>query len=129
MIKRIEVTESIKDYKDLVVWQKGIELVKNIYQLTNEFPKKEIFGLTIQMRRAAVSVPSNIAEGQTRHYTREFVQFLYQALGSLSELETQIIIAKELNYISANKKFEIDNQIIEIKKMICGLVKRLLAVH
>ncbi|NLH39841.1 MAG: four helix bundle protein [Elusimicrobia bacterium] len=115
----------MKNYKDLVVWQKGMELVKNIYQLTNEFPKKEIFGLTIQMRRASVSVPSNIAEGQARHYTREFMQFLYQALGSLSELETQIIIAKELNYISASKEFEIDNQIIELKKMICGLVRGL----
>ncbi len=125
MIKRMESTEKIKNYKDLVVWQKGMELVKNIYQLTNEFPKKEIFGLTIQMRRASVSVPSNIAEGQARHYTREFMQFLYQALGSLSELETQIIIAKELNYISASKEFEIDNQIIELKKMICGLVRGL----
>ncbi|MBP7795169.1 MAG: four helix bundle protein [Elusimicrobiales bacterium] len=121
----MESTEKIKNYKDLVVWQKGMELVKNIYQLTNEFPKKEIFGLTIQMRRASVSVPSNIAEGQARHYTREFMQFLYQALGSLSELETQIIIAKELNYISASKEFEIDNQIIELKKMICGLVRGL----
>jgi len=90
-------------YKDLVVWQKGIRLVKQIYQLTGEFPSSEKYGLVAQMRRAAVSVPSNIAEGQARHTTKEFIQFVSYAEGSAAELETQIIIAIELGYCSNPK--------------------------
>ena len=83
-------------YKDLLVWQKGITLVKQIYQLTRNFPDEERFGLISQMRRAAVSVPSNIAEGQARHTTGEFIQSISHAEGSLAELDTQLIIAAEL---------------------------------
>ena len=85
-------------YKDLLVWQKGIALVMRIYQTTQSFPAEEKFGLVSQMRRAAVSIPSNIAEGQARHTTGEFIQFISHAEGSVAELETQLIIAIELGY-------------------------------
>ena len=85
-----------KGYKDLLVWQKGIELVKETYKLTKSFPNDEKFGSVSQMRRAAVSIPSNIAEGQARQPTKEFIQFLSHAEGSLAELETQVIVSTEL---------------------------------
>ena len=85
-----------QSYKDLIVWQKAIELATWIYGLTGGFPKEEIYGITSQMRRAAVSVPSNIAEGQSRQHKNEFIQFLSIAKGSLSELETQLIISGKL---------------------------------
>lgn len=90
-------------YKDLLVWQKGILLVKMIYQITQTFPAEEKFGLVSQMRRAAVSVPSNIAEGQARHTTGEFVQFVSHAEGSIAELDTQLIIAVDLGYCTSSK--------------------------
>lgn len=122
-------TGKIKTYQELIIWQKGIELVKIIYKVTEDFPQKELFGLTNQMRRAAISVPSNIAEGQARHHTKEFIQFLYQALGSLAELDTQTIIAKELNYLAAKKLDAIENQIAELQKMVHSLLKRLTTIH
>src|SRR5881409_967472 len=85
----------LKSYKDLFVWQKSMALVKDIYRLTRIFPQDERFGLLSQLRRAAVSVPSNIAEGQPRHTSGEFVQFVSHAEGSLAELETQLLIAVE----------------------------------
>jgi four helix bundle protein len=88
-----------RSYRDLLVWQKGIALVKDVYQITASFPGEEKFGLISQMRRAAVSVPSNIAEGQARKSTREFVQFISNAEGSLAELDTQIFLAQELSLI------------------------------
>ena len=91
------------NYKDLLVWQKGIVLVKHIYHVTGVFPGDEKYGLVSQMRRAAVSVPSNIAEGQARHSTGEFVQFLSHAEGSVAELETQLIIAAELSYCTLTR--------------------------
>jgi four helix bundle protein len=90
----------MKGHRDLLVWQESISLVKEIYAVTRSLPDDEKFGLTSQMRRAAVSVPSNIAEGAARGSQREFAQFLVIARGSLSELETQLIIAKELNYFT-----------------------------
>ena len=93
----------ISSYKDLLVWQKGIALVKQIYSLTQTFPPEERYGLASQMRRAAVSVPSNIAEGQARHTTREFIQFVSHAEGSVAELDTQLIIAIELGYCRNGK--------------------------
>ena len=89
-----------QSYKDLILWQKAIELATWIYGLTAQFPKEEIYGLVSQMRRAAVSVPSNIAEGQSRQHKTEFRQFLYIAKGSLSELETQLTIASNLGYVN-----------------------------
>jgi four helix bundle protein len=87
-----------QNYKDLVVWQKGIALAKVIYQLTQRLPSAEKFGLIAQMRRAAVSIPSNLAEGQARHTTGEFVQFISHAEGSVAELDTQLILCVELNF-------------------------------
>jgi four helix bundle protein len=90
----------MKGHRDLRVWQESIGLVKDIYAITSRFPDEEKFGLISQMRRSAVSIPSNIAEGAARGSQREFAQFLVIARGSLGELETQLIIAKELNYLS-----------------------------
>jgi len=110
-------------HKDLIVWKKGIELVKNVYAITNTFPKSEQFGLTSQMRRCAVSIPSNIAEGCGRNSDKELVYFLYVALGSSSELETQIIISVELNLLEKEKATECLNLLNEIIRMITSLIK------
>lgn len=114
----------IKSYKDLDVWKGSIVLVKKIYMITKDFPKEEIYGLTNQMRRCAVSIPSNIAEGKTRQHVNEYIQFLYIALGSCAELESQIIIAKELKYL---KESEIEdlNELDETGKMPRGLINNL----
>ena len=89
--------QKIKNFRELTVWNKAIEIVKNTYFLSQNFPKKEIFGLSQQMQRCSVSIPSNIAEGFNRFHDKEFIQFLYIALGSCAELETQLEIAFELN--------------------------------
>lgn len=115
-----EKEQKIRGHKDLDVWKKSMDIVESIYKDTTRFPKEEIYGLTAQMRRAAVSIPSNIAEGAARNGKKEFVQFLYIALGSLSELETQIIIAKRLDYIH-----EIDSLLTDCstnKKLLNGLI-------
>jgi four helix bundle protein len=96
---------NINDYRDLEVWQMGRVLAKKTYELTRSFPDDERFGLISQLRRAAVSIPSNIAEGWGRHYTAEFVQFLRKANGSRTELETQLIISSDLGYMT-NKHLE-----------------------
>src|SRR5919109_4175455 len=93
---------STRSYKDLIVWQKGMALAKLIYQLTKKFPSEEKFGLIAQMRRAAVSILSNIAEGQARHTTGEFIQFISHAEGSLAELDTQLILSVELEFCPRN---------------------------
>jgi four helix bundle protein len=108
----------MNNHKDLEVWKKSIELTKNVYLVTKNFPKEEIYGLINQIRRASVSIPSNIAEGASRQSNKEFIQFLYIALGSLAELETQLIISKEIGYID-----KIDFDLEEIRKMILGLIK------
>lgn len=92
------MSDKINSYEDLLVWQKGITLVKQIYRITEHFPENEKFGLFSQMRRASVSIPSNIAEGQARRTTPDFVKFISIAEGSLAELHTQVIIAFELGY-------------------------------
>lgn len=89
-------TQSIRSYRDLIVWQKAIAFTEQIYRLTGRFPSTEAFGLTNQLRRAAISIPSNIAEGQARHHTKEFSQFLYIALGSLAEIDTQLVVGRKL---------------------------------
>jgi four helix bundle protein len=88
----------VQGYKELIVWQKAMTLVQEVYRITNSFPKEEVFGLTSQIRRAAVSIPSNIAEGRSRRTRKDFGQFLAIAYGSAAELETQLLIAKSLNY-------------------------------
>ena len=112
-----------KDHKELDVWKASIDLVIKIYSITKKFPNDELYGLTNQLRRAAVSIPSNIAEGAARKSSKEFIQFLHISLGSLSELETQIIIAERLNYIENNDV--LFDEIISIKKMIHGLIRYL----
>ncbi len=115
----------ITNHKDLKVWQRSINFVKEIYKLSNNFPDREIFGLTSQMRRAAVSIPSNIAEGAARNGKTEFIRFLYISLGSLAETETQLIIANELNYLSNETYNEISDELIIIRKMLLSLIKSL----
>lgn len=94
---------AVQSYRQLIAWQRAMELVTQIYALTNSFPKEEVYGLTSQIRRAAVSVPSNIAEGQGRDSTKEFLHHLSIAYGSLMEVETQILIAESLNYLKSEE--------------------------
>ena len=114
-----------QSYKDLVVWQKGIELAKLIYKVTAQFPGEEKFGLVSQMRRAAVSIPSNIAEGQARHTTGEFIQFISHGEGSVAELETQIILAVELEFCAKNAVLSAYELLDEIRRMLNGLRRKL----
>jgi four helix bundle protein len=112
------------NHKNLEVWKKSMDLVLQVYQITNLFPDTEKFGLTSQMRRAAVSIPSNIAEGAARKSDKEFIQFLYIALGSLAEVETQYLIAIRLQYL--NDDLKVDNSINEVKSLIIGMKNYLL---
>ena len=110
----------MSDYKDLKVWERSIAFVEMVYKIIRCFPKEEMYALSDQLKRAVVSIPSNIAEGASRNSNKEFVQFLYISLGSASEVETQLIIAKRLNYIES-----IDNELNEIttiRKMINALI-------
>ena len=116
-----------KHYKELKIWQKGMALVKDIYRLTETFPASEKYGLASQLRRAAVSVPSNIAEGQARSGTGEFLQFLSHASGSLAELETQMLLSIELRYCNSVGAGPILQQIMEIQKMLAVIRKKLSA--
>ena len=106
------------NHKDLDVWKKSMDLVETIYKLTQAFPDSEKFGLTSQMRRAAVSIPSNIAEGAARKGDKELIHFLHIALGSLSELETQYLIAIRLAFIKNEETIE--EQMIDVKKLLLG---------
>ena len=107
-------------HKDLDVWKLGIELVKDIYILTKNFPKNEQFGMVAQMRRCAVSIPSNIAEGAARNSRKEYLQFLYISLGSMSELETQLILSKELNFIDDT---EVIGKLETLRKKMLNFIK------
>ena len=115
----------MKTHKDLEVWKNSINLVKEIYELTKEFPKEELYGLSNQIRRAAISIPSNIAEGAARNYNKEYIQFLYISLGSLSELETQLIISFELSYLPKDSLDNIINKLNLIRSQLYGLIKYL----
>ena len=112
-----------RSYRDLEVWKLSIDFVKKVYQVTHNFPDSEKFGLINQIRRAAVSIPSNIAEGQGRNSSKEFQQFLAISLGSLAELETQLIIAKEIEYLTQNELDALLSPLDRIRKMIKGLSK------
>jgi len=119
------MSERIKTYRDLDIWKKGIELVKKVYVMTGKFPKEETYGLSSQMRRSAISVPSNVAEGFRRYHNKEYRQFLYIALGSCAESETQATISKELNYISSEKEKELLEMLDHVSRMITNLIKKL----
>ncbi len=121
MSDKVSERQYIKGHKDLTVWKKSMHLVTEIYSLTSKFPKEEIYGLTSQVRRAAISVPSNIAEGAARQTKKEFSHFLYIALGSLAEVETQLLIANNLGYISEVQL----GSLVEIRKMLNGLIYKL----
>lgn len=111
----------MNSFRDLKVWQKSIELNKLVYSLTKEFPKEEVYGLTNQIKRSAVSIPSNIAEGCGRESNKEFKNFLGIALGSVFELETQVIIAWEQNFLDQKSFNEFEKEIQHIQKMIIKL--------
>jgi len=112
----------IKTHKDLDVWKESMALAKQVYGLTKSFPKEEIYGLVSQMRRATVSIPSNIAEGAARNSDKEFIQFLYVSLGSVAELETQLLLSRELGFL---KNEEINGNVERTRKLLLGLIKYL----
>lgn len=116
---------SIKPHKRLDVWDKAIDLTVDIYRISETFPRTEVYGLTSQMRRASISVPSNIAEGAARQTKREFINYLHMAQGSLSELDTQLVIASRLQYIPMDTYKETENKMESISKMLTGLIKSL----
>ena len=116
----------IKSYKDLLIWQKGIDIVINLYELVEGFPKEEIYALTSQVKRASVSIPSNIAEGYGRNSTQSYIHFLNISRGSLFELETQLIVARKLKFIKNENLFlELMNQITEESKMLNSFINKI----
>jgi four helix bundle protein len=116
---------AIRQYSELIVWQKAMDLAESVYTATARFPREEQFGLTNQLRRAAVSVPSNIAEGQGRRSTNEFLQHLSIARGSLQEAQTQVLLAGRLSYLGSPDVTEIMNLASEVAKLLNGLTNAL----
>ncbi|HVN82548.1 MAG TPA: four helix bundle protein [Terriglobia bacterium] len=119
-------SKEIRYYRDLQVWQKAIQLAKSIYRISASFPNEEKYGLVSQIRRASVSVPSNIAEGQARNTTGEFIQFLSHAEGSLAEVDTQLFLATEFEFCTFQKAGEIFEQVSELRRMLQTLKRRLI---
>jgi len=119
------MNEKLRTHKDLDAWKKSLDLVEMVYEITKGFPQEELYGLTNQLQRAAVSIPSNIAEGAARGSKKEFIQFLHIALGSVSEVETQLVIAKRLGYL--DNVDSIEEQIQTVRKLILGLIRYLRA--
>lgn len=115
----------MESYRDLVVWQKSTVLTLEVYKLTNSFPKEEMYGLISQMRRAAVSIPSNIAEGYSRKHRAEYLQFIRIAFGSGAELETQALVARKLSYATESDFNFLEAKLSEVMKMLNGLVSSL----
>ena len=116
----------IKSYKDLLIWQKGIDISSLLYELVEDFPKEEMYALTNQLKRAAVSIPSNIAEGYGRNSSQSYIHFVSISRGSLFELETQLIVAKKLKFIKNERLFsDLMNQITEESKMINSFINKL----
>jgi four helix bundle protein len=116
---------AVKDYRELIAWQKAVDLVEAVYRATRSFPREEIYGLTSQIRRAVVSVPSNVAEGQARNSTADFLHFLSIARGSLKEVETQVIIARRLGYIDEKLERDLTSLTEEVSRLISGLIRSL----
>jgi len=119
---------SLKSYRDLLVWQKGIDLVVIAYKATTGFPKSETYGLISQIRRAATSIPANIAEGYGRGSRKEYLQFLMVAQGSLKELETHFIVSEKLSYLTAAQKDRLLSQTDELRRMLGNLIRKLKAL-
>jgi len=117
----------MKTYKDLVIWQKAIDLVTEVYRVTARFPKEELYGLTSQIRRSAVSVPSNIAEGYGRKSTNDYIRFLQISMGSLYELQTQLQIARNLTFIGDTAFQAIYESTREIERMLSSLINKVKA--
>jgi four helix bundle protein len=115
----------MKSYKELIVWQKSFDIAIDIYTLTKNFPKEELFGLTSQMRRDAVSISSNIAEGNTRGGTKEYIQFLRIANSSCAELENQLLISEKLGLIKSDDYIRMNLLLVEIMKMLSTIIKKL----
>ena len=115
---------TIHNFRELVAWQKAMQLTKRVYMLTNTFPTNEQYGLISQIQRAAVSIPSNIAEGAGRPTQKELVHFLSFSLGSAYELETELLLAKELNYITSEQSNQIIAEIVEVQKLVYSLMKK-----
>ena len=118
-------TAKIRSFKDLEIWRRSIKLVEDVYAATRSFPKGETYALTSQLRRSAVSIPSNISEGFARFHNKEYRQFLYMSLGSCAELTTPLIIASRVKYIGKDKADKLLHAIDEISKMTMGLIKKL----
>ncbi len=116
---------AVRNYRELIAWQKAMDLTEAVYHVTKGFPREEAYGLTSQLRRAAVSVPSNIAEGQGRRSGKEFVHFLGVAYGSLQEVETQLILARRLGYCSDVQEAAVLKRTAEVGKLINGLTNAL----
>jgi four helix bundle protein len=115
----------METHKNLIVWQKSIAFVTSVYEFTKSYPREEIYGITSQIRRAAVSIPSNMAEGCARKTTKEYLHFLYVSLGSAAELETQLIISSNLGYIGLEQKQQLQIALEEIMRMLLALIKSL----
>jgi four helix bundle protein len=119
----------IKNYKELKVWQKSYRLCLEVYRVTKGFPKEELYGLTSQMRRAALSIPCNITEGYGRKTTPEYMRYLYIAYGSICELQTQTLLARDLGYIKDDSIFELQSDRGEVERMLKALIKSLKNKH
>ena len=115
----------LKNYKELIVWQKAYQLVLETYKITAKFPKSENYGLASQMRRSSVSIVSNIAEGYQRQHTGEYIQFLSIAFGSCAELETQLMITKDLSYTTNEDFIKLSNLVNEVNKMLNSMIRKL----
>ncbi|MDD7304272.1 MAG: four helix bundle protein [Bacteroidaceae bacterium] len=115
----------MQTHKDLVVWQQSIDLAETVYLYTRQFPKEETFAMVSQMRRSATSIPMNVAEGYARYYYKETLHFLYIAVGSAAELDTQVIICKRIGYLDDSQAFFLEQQITSIRKMLNALIKSL----
>ncbi len=117
--------DKIRSFRDLEIWQRGIILTEAVYESTKAFPKEELYGLVAQLRRTAVSIPSNIAEGFARRHNKEYKQFLHISLGSCAELTTQVIISSKLRYIADKAADDMVNEVEEISRMTMSLIKKL----
>lgn len=118
----------MNSYKDLIVWQKSVDFSVRIYRQTDKFPKSELYGLTDQLRRASIAIPSNIAEGQRRGHRQEYIQFLRIAYGSGAEIETQLLIAQKIGYISQTDLEQLFSVLTEIMSMLTVLIRKLSSI-